>query len=245
MKKKEYKNIYLQEEKHWWYLGMQRITETFLKKIPKKHMNLNILDAGCGTGGMIQYLQQYGKVTGIDYSSEALRFCQKRGLKDIYQASIESPPFKDQVFDLVTCFDVLYHEGVNDDTRAIKEFHRILKTSGYLLVRVPAYNWLRGKHDLEVQTKHRYTKTEIVNKLQINGFTVIKYSYANTILFPLVIAKRIIGNLSSKKVETDVKNTSKILNLIFLKILLLEAKIIDKAGFPFGLSIFILAKKTN
>src|SRR5689334_20944657 len=146
------------ERSHWWYLGMQSITKALLNKHFGTARELNILDAGCGTGSaMTGFLSKYGTVTGIDISNIALQFCQQRGAHRIARASVEELPFEGAQFDLVTSFDVLYESSVIQDQIALTEFARVLVRGGCALVRLPAYDWLRGHHDRVIHTARRYT----------------------------------------------------------------------------------------
>lgn len=242
MKKEEYKRIFEQEENYWWYLGMRKISEVLLDSVIKSP-SLKILDAGCGTGGMMFFLKKFGNVSGIDISPEALKYCQKRGLKQIKESSIEKILFNDEKFDLVTSFDVLYHQWVKNDFLVIREFYRVLKPGGYLLMRVPAYNWLRGKHDEVIKTRHRYTKNELVQKVRLSGFKILRSTYANTILFPIALLKRSSERFLPEGKTSDIKPLPKIINTLFTKILYFEGRIMAKFSLPFGLSLFVLAQK--
>jgi ubiquinone/menaquinone biosynthesis C-methylase UbiE len=242
MKKEEYKRIFESEENYWWYLGMKKISEVLLDSVIKSS-SLKILDAGCGTGGMMLFLKKYGDVSGIDLSPEALKYCQKRDLKQIKKSSIEKILFADENFDLVTSFDVLYHQWVKNDLLVLKEFYRVLKPGGYLLLRVPAYNWLRGKHDEVIKTRHRYTKNELAKKLRLSGFKILRSTYANTILFPIAVLKRSSEKFLPLTTTSDIKPLPKIINNLLFRILYLEAIIIARFSLPFGLSLFVLAQK--
>lgn len=245
MRKDEYQRVFELENSHWWYLGMQKISFTLLSSFqhPK---NLQILDAGCGTGGMTVQLKKFGSILGIDMSPEALKFCRERKINNVKQASIENIPTEDKAFDLVTSFDVIYHKNVEDDQKAINEFYRVLKPEGRLLVRVPAYDWLKGHHDKIVSTKRRYSKEEIINKIKKSGFEVQRATYANTILFPIALLKRVLEKFLNINESSDVKHLPKILNEVLKNILSFEAFLISKnINLPFGLSIFVLAQKPN
>lgn len=242
MKKTEYLNIYKLEEKHWWYLGMKKISWNFLKQyLPGK--KLKILDAGCGTGGMMKEMKSLGDVWGIDLSPYAIKYCREKDLSQVKLASVEEIPFDDNCFDLVTSFDVLYHQRVKSDTKAFSEFYRVLKPNGLLLLRVPAYNWLWGKHDLIVATRHRYARNELSKKLQKAGFKIKRATYANTILFPWVLFKRTLEKILSDKESSDVQDTQPIINNFLKQILIFESKILSKFDLPFGLSLYVLAQK--
>lgn len=242
MEKAEYQVMFAVEKKHFWYRGMGRISNTLLRRYLSHRTNNTILDAGCGTGGALLFLQKFGKPTGIDISPLALTYCRKRGLKNIKRSSIEKLPFSDKKFDLVTCFDVLCQQEVKNDTRALHEFYRVLKPGGILLLRVPAYNWLRSYHDISVHTKHRYTRFEINTLLKEAHFTLLKSSYINTLLFPLIFLKRILLHFSPPK-HSDVRPVPSFLNQLFFISLLIESSLIRYLDFPFGVSLIVVAKR--
>ena len=157
----EYEVMYQVEDHHWWYLGMEQITCRVLERyLPRTRSALKILDAGCGTGAVMKYLCPYGAVTGFDFSAEALRFSQKRAHTRLAQASVLEIPFASNRFDLIVSFDVICEMGVNDE-QALLEFWRILKPGGLVMLRLPAYDWLHGKHDVATHISHRYTRGEI------------------------------------------------------------------------------------
>src|SRR5207237_5248490 len=108
---------------------------------------------------------------------------RSRGLPHLARASVEQLPFATGTFDVATSFEVLYHLGVGSDEAALRELRRVLRPDGLLLLRVPAHDWLRGEHDRLVHTRHRYTRSEVVNKLSATGFVVDRVSWANSALF--------------------------------------------------------------
>ena len=91
----------------------------------------------------------------------ALEFCRRRGLQPPGAGSVRGYPLPAAAFGLVTSFEVLYHLAVEDDDAALAEAWRVLKPGGWLLLRLPAHDWLRGQHDLVVHTRHRYTTGEV------------------------------------------------------------------------------------
>ncbi len=110
MQAEDYAYLYELEEDLWWFAGMREITSALLNGIIEPDQKRMILDAGCGTGGMISWLKRYaagGKVFGIDLVSDALKFCHQREQELLAQASATDLPFPDSSFDLVTSFDVL------------------------------------------------------------------------------------------------------------------------------------------
>ena len=240
MRYSEYIRIERLEKIHFWYRAMEEMAINLINNY-FGNIKIKILDTGCGTGGMTKKLEQFGDVTGIDINEKALILAKKKGLKKILKADVCNLPFKDKSFDLVTSFDVLYHRGISDDMKAIKEMHRVLKPCGLLFIRVPAFEFLRGSHDIIVQTRHRYTVGELKLKLETIGFKIEKLIYANTVLsFPLFI-KRSIERSRHKRAHSEITSLPKILNEILYFFLKNENKLMGYL--PFGTSIICNARK--
>jgi SAM-dependent methyltransferase len=244
MNLEEYEVMYQVEDHHWWYLGMEQITCRVLEHhLPHDRSALKILDAGCGTGAVMKYLYPYGTVTGFDFSAEALRFSQKRAHTQLVQASVLEIPFISNLFDLIVSFDVICEMGVNDE-QALLEFGRILKPGGLVMLRLPAYDWLRGKHDVATHISHRYTRGEIKSKLKRSGFIPVRLSYANMFLFPVAVAKRLSERLfSPHQTGSDLTLDPGPINGVLRSILSAEAPLVSAVGLPFGLTVVALARK--
>jgi SAM-dependent methyltransferase len=189
------------------------------------------------------YLAPLGTVTGCDLSALALGFCQKRGLARLEQASVMSLPFPSEHFDMVTSFDVLYHRAVSDYIQALREFHRVLKPGGRLFLRLPAYDWLRGRHDEAIHTAHRFTVPELRGALAATGFAIEKLSYANTLFFPLALIKRLAEKLFPGGTGSDIRPNPPWLDALLARPLYLEARWLSRHTLPFGLSVLGMAKK--
>lgn len=239
METREYKVMYEVEDTHFWYKGMRDITKSLLDKYLPKNKKIKILDAGCGTGRNIIFLNKYGNVFGFDISSEAIKYCRLRGLKNIKRASIDKIPYKSNSFDLVTCFDVLGQIEVKNIKNAINEFRRVLKPGGILLVRIAAYDWLRGSHDIAVHTKHRFERSELKNIMTKSKFKTVKATYANSWLFPLIILKR----LFIRSIHSDVKKVNPLANIVFQIPFIIESYLLKYFDLPFGLSLITIVKK--
>ncbi len=120
------------ERDHWWYRGMRRLAAALLDEQLVPGPTRRVLDAGCGTGGTTAWLRRYGAVVGVDLAAEAAPFWCDRGLHAMARGSVAALPFAANRFDLVTCFDVLYHQQVADEGPALAEFCRVLRPGGLL-----------------------------------------------------------------------------------------------------------------
>jgi SAM-dependent methyltransferase len=243
MDPKEYETMFALEDRHWWHVGMQRITTTLLAHLYPPGADLCILDAGCGTGAAMRYLSAYGSVTGCDLSDLALGFCRQRGLVRLAQSTVMSLPFCDRFFDLVVSLDVLYHRDVGDYHHALREFHRVLKSGGRLFLRLPAYNWLRGRHDVAIHTSRRFTAPELHQALTTAGFAVEKASYANTLLFPIALGKRLLERAVRPGNGSDVHANPSWQDAFLARFLFAEARWLAHHSLPFGLSVVMIGRK--
>ena len=232
------------QDQHWWYLGMQRITVSLLANLCPHRTDLRILDAGCGTGAAMHYLSSFGAVTGCDLAALALRFCQQRKLSRLSQASVTHLPFGNECFDLVVSLEVLYHRAVGDYHHALSEFQRVLKSGGWLILRLPAYNWLRGHHDEITHAAHRFTANELQQALIISGFTVEKLSYANTLLFPLALSRRMAERVFPRARQgSDIHPNPPWQDKFLSWFLFAEAKWLTHYNLPFGLTVIAVGRK--
>jgi SAM-dependent methyltransferase len=196
MQTEDYEYLYRLEERFWWFAGMRTIATAVLDEFCAPNPQRVILDAGCGTGGNLEWLRCYGaagQIFGIDVSADALQFCRQRGHDLLARASVTELPFGDSLFDLVTSFDVLGqlpNEGA--DAQAVREMYRVLRPGGVAFVRVAAYEWLRSGHDEALATQKRYHLPALSDLLKCNGFSVLRATYANTFLLPVAAFRRLV-----------------------------------------------------
>ncbi len=248
MEKNAYEMMFRVEDNYWWYVALRSLVFSYIDSSFPKQSRLRILDAGCGTGGL---LGKYGAhhSYGLDYSQEALKFCKIRNLSNMIRASVCDIPFSDDSFDLVVSLDVLYHQGVRSDRVALEEFNRVLAKNGLLIINLPAFGYLLSEHDKAIHTKHRYSCKELKKKIIDAGFKPEIITYRNALLFPIFLVIRLMKRIFLKPLTTaqsDLKPLPPVLNKLLTQILLLENKlIISGLNFPLGLSVFSIARKRD
>jgi len=93
-----------------------------------------ILEAGCGSGGVLFELKKRGfSVYGIDFSYDAMSIVKKNDKNiNVVCSDLYLLPFKDKVFDAVILSDVVEH--LSTPRKVYKEIHRVLKSNGYIIV---------------------------------------------------------------------------------------------------------------
>lgn len=241
MQPNEYDTMFRVEETHWWYRALHRLVFEALDRHLPDWRERKILDAGCGTGAILQRLGNPARNVGVDLAPEAIAFCRRRGLTNVEQADVAALPFGDGSFDAVISSSVLYHTWVKDLDAVAHEMHRVLRPAGLLFVVLPAFSFLHSAHDVAVMTGHRFTKGEVRTLLRRNGFRLGQLTYWTTLLFPLALIARTLGGSTSGR---DFERAG-LSNRIFDRIMSIEAMLLRKFSFPFGVALFAVARKSS
>jgi SAM-dependent methyltransferase len=244
----QYKYMFGVEDRHWWYVGNHENLLKTLQRSKILHDGARVLDAGCGTGKWLEIIKNACHIfeTGIDYNELALDLAKTRGKLNLKLADLNETLFEGSSFDLITSFDVICNSNINDSD-AVKKFNGYLKDEGYLLLTVPAYKFLLSKHDAAVHQNKRYRRKQIKQLMENNGFGIVKLTYCVSLLFPLALVKRIIGNLfpAGDEEHNELKMPAPWINKLFLFVIRIENFMLRYISMPFGLSVMVLAKKTS
>ena len=233
------------EDQYWWYVALRRHVA---ESIAGFGAQPSILDAGCGSGGMLNVLRRTfpeGRLTGVDASEHALALTAARQTgAELACANVDELPFDDAKFDCVLSIDVLTAAGVNAPL-ALAEAHRVLRPGGQLIVNVAAFNFLRGAHDVAVDVDRRYTSSQAQALLTEAKFEVERISYWNAMFLPAVAAMRWLSRLRTQpeKARSDFRPLPGLLNVTLHDIALLELRAGSRVSLPFGTSIFAVARK--
>lgn len=238
----EYEAMYGLEDVYWWFIARRQLAVEVLARELAGRADARILDVGCGTGSNLSAFCQLGRAVGIDMSTDALEFCRQRGIERVALSEIESLPFPDGTFDVVTAMDILEH--TDDDLAALGELRRVLRPGGLMLSTVPAYGFLWSEHDEALKHRRRYTAHELRNKLTVTDFQIERTSYFITSLFLPIFAMRIHQGLFKKSThpQTSVRLLPPWLNSGLVGLLGLERRVFRRMNLPFGVSIVALAR---
>jgi SAM-dependent methyltransferase len=149
-------------------------------------------------------------------------------------------PFANGSLAAIFSADVLCHRNV-DEVRALADFHRCLAGGGLLVMNLPSYQWLLSAHDHAVHNVRRYTQRRVRALLQGAGFARIRMTYWNTILFPLMVLRR----LGAQREVSDVMPFPAPLELAFRGIMRIENRLLGHGiRLPFGGSLLATAIKS-
>ena len=237
------------EQRHFWHVGRcELIFDVISRNIPHSS-DCRMLEIGCGNGGVLDLLRRNNiDMEGGDIFIEGLRCCRERtGSAPLYQIDVLALPFKEE-YEIIGLFDVLEH--IEDDEKALSEINVALKKEGHLILTVPAFQVLWSQKDETARHRRRYSKKNLIAKLELSGFSVHKITYFVCFLFPLLAFMRLIGRLFYKQKDQDGGSTDSIENKIipivnqfFLLSLRIEKYLIRNINLPFGASIIVTAKK--
>lgn len=245
MEAREYETMYSVEDGYWWYLGLRDLLLARLR-LHAGRPEHRILDAGCGTGGLLDRCRAVSAF-GVELATEGIRFCRARHLANLAQGSVCDLPFRDATFDCVVSADVLCNLSGEEVARSVREFWRVLKDGGTLILNLPAYERLRSTHDVAVHIRHRFTRRDLRERLERQSFRIDRISYRNTALLPVAagvrISKRFLAT-GRGSTGSDLKPLPAVLNSILAGVLYAENRLI-RAGvrLPFGLSLYCEASK--
>ena len=236
------------EENYWWFRARRDIIFRLLRQLDVSYSS-KIIDLGCSGGRLIDFLRKKGfrNISGIDISREAIIECKKRGIKDTFVRNCINTKFKNKEFDILIASDILEH--IETDSEAMREWNRILKTDGILIVFVPAFNFLWSKHDEVNHHYRRYSQVKLANDLKKHKFRILKISYWNFSLFIPVSFIRIIQHFTPEKHKVNGDQLFQLpymVNKALTCLLEMENRLLEKALiYPYGLSVFAVAKKVN
>lgn len=245
MREDEYRRLDELEDSMWWFAGLRGMVLTLLARHGAGR-DSRLLDAGCGTGGMLKEIAgRYPAMAleGLDLSPSACAFAMRKTGAIIRRGSVNEMPYPDGAFDVVVSLDVLDSDDV-DPARAVAEFRRVLKTGGLLILNVAAYQWMLSYHDAAVGQSRRFTRREVDALLEGSGLTVLQGTYWNTFLFPLMVLRRKF--LPARGRGSDVRGIARPLDALFRGTVAVERGLIG-AGIrlPFGGSVLAAARKVS
>lgn len=241
MEQKEYKEMENVEKTHFWFVAKRKFLQIILDKyVPLR--NIKILDVGCGTGAVLDFLKDRGFIVeGVDNNEEALKYCRNKNLS-VTLGSAEKMEYPDETFDLVLALDVLEH--LSDPALAVKEVFRVLKKGGLFIATVPAHQWLWSYHDVALHHYKRYSKKDFEFLLE-DQFSVLLVTWVHLcILLPTILIRKIYKIFNKQTEGSDVGEIGFFVNVagrILYWPELLFFKFFRKL--PAGLSLLAVAEK--
>jgi len=230
------------EDRHWWFRGRRYIINHAISRL-NLPTDCDVLDAGCGTGGNLKMLEQYGSVFAFELEEAARELAIARSVGHIEEGRLpDRIPFEDRQFDLIISTDVLEH--VDDDRQSIIALVDRLKPGGYLLVTVPAFMWLWTDRDKQHHHFRRYHRGQLADFSDKTGSRLVFASYFNSLLFPLAAPVRFLQRTMNLPYQNnDLKMPPEAVNHLLKTVFAIEAHIMRIVPFPAGMSLMAVFQK--
>jgi SAM-dependent methyltransferase len=245
MEAREYDKMAEVEDSMWWYRGLHgnllHVLERFLPG-----PSARVLDAGCGTGGLLRILSSAGvagRAFGLDAWQPACRVAADRSRQPVVRGAVDRLPFRDGQIDCLVSADVLCHQSV-DPRLALREARRCLKPGGLIVLNLPAYAWLISYHDERLKQTRRFTRGDLKRLFEETGYSPVYATYWNTVLFPLMALRRLLFRSSAK--ESDVHPYPPLAESFFGALMAGERALLRRGvRLPFGGSVLAVGRKRD
>lgn len=235
------------ERTHWWCVGRRQFTQYLIRRYFRESRKPVILDVGCNSGLLVSELQKKGnEVYGIDFSKKAIQFGLSQGVKNLAVGSLANNKLgcDKKKFDIIMYLDVLEH--IKNDCVELKLIDERLTEGGLVIIMVPAFQWLWGRQDDISHHYRRYTRRDLLSKIQVQvGWKILKSTYFNTFLLPPIFLMRKLERNIGRSSYTDFDINNMILNFIFKIVFLIEIFLLRFISIPVGVSLCLVAKKIN
>ncbi len=245
----EYRRMFEVERKLWWYVTLHRkILGQIESRFGGFHPGLSILDAACGTGGLLSALKErgYHNCSGFDYSSHAVSFSRKRGLDvahgDLKRAGAFRPG---ESYDVICCQDALYFLSDAEIIATLDVFRRRLHKGGIVLINIHAFQAFAGTHDIAVGSTRRFTLGDFRKYAAESGLQIVHQTYWPFFLSLPILLVRTWQRIRMRKEDyetappdSDVRYPGDLVNNTLNGLMRLEESLIPSA--PFGSSLFMV-----
>ena len=233
------------EDDLWWVQGRKSIIRRHLQKLCSRLGQIKIImDIGCGSGGNLDVLAEFGNVIGVEPSPI---LAERSRSRDIASRIYELPAWQldeTRSIDLFTMFDVLEH--IEDDTDFLIRLKQSASDKHALLLSVPACPFLFGEHDVLLSHYRRYSRKMLNDCLVRAGYKPLSISYYMFFPFPAALAMRLLDKLKYRlgyrRETVDLGTVSPSMNFILSQLLRLESAVSEYVRFPIGLWLFAIAE---
>lgn len=228
---------------HWWFEGRRRLFSRIIRQL-NPQPSWRVLEVGAGTGANLPVLGALGlrRVVACDIALETRQY-HPSSIATFARADAARLPFQSGSMDLILAADVIEH--LDDDRAALKEFERVLRPGGYLLLTVPAFASLWGPQDIVAHHRRRYRRLPLLHIVRDADMRIVSCFHFNYLLFvPIWAARRLLTTL---RVPVNSENE---INTRWANALLRRLFFADVDSAPvlkprFGVSLCVVAAKPS
>lgn len=243
MDAEEYRRLVEATDSHWWFGA----TSSLLAMLAADHIaglgpDARCLDAGGGTGATGSWLARAHWTALAEIEPVALNAAVDRYPYRGVFADINRLPFANDAFDVVLCVTALCHEMNQEPAATVREFARVLRPGGHLLVLEPHHQWLWRGHDRVTHTARRFNLPTLRSLTRAAGLDVVRATGAYTFLVPPAFALKVIER---DRVRSDVGRNQSGLGGTAARLAAVERRVLRGHDIPFGLSAVVVASKAG
>lgn len=251
MKASEYPRFFEFETSHWWFRGLHSILCDILRGFDLDG-GARVLDAGCGTGGLMARLAAAGpaRVFGFDLAAEAAPFWARRGIDTGFRASVDAIPLAADSFDAVFCINVFECNEV-EPLAAYQELWRITRPGGHIVLSAPGHHWLGNRvHDAAINGSRRFTRREFADIVATRPAMTLRNTHAFPLFLPPIAIWRFAAALRRRlgheaEAQTDLAALPRWINEPLYGLTQIERALLRHMDFPFGSSLLCVLRKTG
>jgi SAM-dependent methyltransferase len=244
MQAEAYHELHALEAVHWWYVGARAVYRTLLGLgFGPPAGNRRMLEVGCGSGGNLALLEEWGPTAGAEVSGIPLKLVEKAPAFGLVRASADALPFVAGSFDGVHLLGVIEH--LPDDQAALQEARRVCRADGAVTLLTSAFPILWSHHDLANGHKRRYRRLPLGLLLKNAGLEPLKLTYQNFFTFLPTLVVRLWQHRSNRLPEYDMGTPPPSLNAVLTVLVRFEAWLIRFLSLPFGVDLVAVCRPTE
>ena len=191
----EYVKMNKVESNHWWYKSLYDLVLNVITKQFNTN-KISILDAGCGTGGLLSFLysNKYGTLKGFDISQEAVHFASSKNI-NIELKDLKNYRYVDERYDVIVSTDTMYFFNLEEQRKILNEFNKSLNSGGIVILNLPSFKIFSGTHDKAVGIKNRFSSSMVLNMIDNSQYDIIEKKYWPFLLSPLIASIRVLQKI--------------------------------------------------
>ena len=206
----------------------QMIVNLFIHKVDNKSFSVLDFGAGIGTLAEIFYKKTSIKPECFEICQASQKILSQKGFK------LQNEFLNEEKYDLIYSSNVLEH--IEQDSKTVADLKKMLKKDGYLIIFVPAFNFLFSEFDFKVGHFRRYNVEMLKKICDQNDLEVENISFFDSVGFFILLFMKFFKIDSCKKITTK--------NLIFYDKIFVKINIISDLIFRkiCGKNIILIAR---
>ena len=207
-------------EDHFWMQWRFCTLKKILRKIDL--IGKPMLEIGCGNGIFISQMEKEGyTIDGCDLNINALKLVKKgEGRLFLYNIFEKNSELVHK-YNCIFLMDVIEH--IDNDFLFVKTATEYAYNDGYVVINVPAYNYLFSKYDNEAGHLRRYNKKQIKDLFNNCNISLFYIGYWGFLLIPVALLRKIYLGLFPKNIiKNGFKPPNKFVNKILKCLMYIE-----------------------